>query len=335
MISNLELLELMHKQNPKKHSTITGPVKRNSIRTWTRRSLNRTSFIELTSRRKSRANTLSSKNNQLLKSNTNKDGIPTNIPIFDSVDEFIESWQNIEKKTFSYFSTFNKNHSNVFYLNKTKQELTETYNKAKLNSKNYKTFLNEELNKLKVKQNQLKTTLTQLKTKLLKADIKHKLFIKLRKMILSFPIDIANIINENKVYSYINSTTEDILINGVKVNSITYAVSVLEKLIFYFYFEINSFKSKGMNNLQQYNEWKLIIDRHNRERKNKQNKLIQLQNRRIINEKIIAKINKVNYKQKRIVNHTPICIITKIRKKVKKKEILKEEIMDNETLLTY
>ena len=72
MISNLELLELMHKQNPKKHSTITGPVKRNSIRTWTRRSLNRTSFIELTSRRKSRANTLSSKNNQLLKSNTNK-----------------------------------------------------------------------------------------------------------------------------------------------------------------------------------------------------------------------------------------------------------------------
>jgi uncharacterized protein (DUF1919 family) len=90
-----------------------------------------------------------------------------------------------------------------------------------------------------------------------------------------------------------------------------------------------------MNNLHQYNEWKLTIDRHNRERKNKQNKLIQLQNRKIMNEKIIAKINKVNYKPRRIINHTPTCIITKIRKKVKQKEIANEEIMDNETLLTY
>lgn len=333
MISNLELLELIHKQNPKKNTTIVGPVKRNSIRTWTRKSLNRTSFIELTSRRRSRANTLTSKNNQLLQSN--KDGIPTNIPIFDSLEEFIESWQKIDKKTFSYFSTFNKNHYTVFNLNKTKQELTETYNQTKQNTKTYKTFLNQELNKLKVKQNQLKTTLFQLRTKLLKADIKRNLFIKLKKMILSFPIDIANIINDDKVYSNINSTTEFILISGVKVNSITYAVSVLEKLIFNFYFEINTFKSKGMNNLQQYNEWKLTIDRHNRERKNKQNKLIQLQNRKIMNEKIIAKINKVNYKPRRIINHTPTCIITKIRKKVKQKEIANEEIMDNETLLTY
>jgi hypothetical protein len=192
---------------------------------------------------------------------------------FDSVEEFIESWQKIDKKTFSYFSTFNKNHYTVFNLNKTKQELTETYNQTKQNTKTYKTFLNQEINKLKVKQTQLKTTLFQLKTKLLKADIKRNLFIKLKKMILSFPIDIANIINDDKVYSNINSTTEFILINGIKVNSITYAVSVLEKLIFNFYFEINTFKSKGMINLQQYNEWKLIIDRHNRERKNKQNRI--------------------------------------------------------------
>ena len=333
MISNLELLAMSHNKSPvHSHQTI---VKRGSLRLATRRSIQRNSLLRLATKRQSKVVTGFNNQDNPLQQHKQSDLIPTNIPIFESVDEFIEKWQSIENNPFKLFDKFNDNFDSLFYLKQNQQEETVIYNEKKHNHKTYKHFLISDLNKLKKENNSLTKTLTHIKNEFIKSDVDTKLTNKLKQMLLSYPIDITNIVNENNVYSFINTNTDVILVNGIKMNKLTYMLTILEKILLHLYFEIDNFKRKNIANQLLYREWKYTIEKENRERKNRLNKLIQIQNREIINEKVLKKINKVNYKERRTVSLTPVFLINKIHKKLKIKKQKEEENNYYENMLTY
>ena len=332
MISNLELLAMAHNKSPiRSEQTI---VKRGSIRLATRRSIQRNSFLRLSTKRQSKA--VMGFNNQENSSQQHKqnDLIPTNIPIFESVEEFMEKWQSIENNPFKLFDKFNDNFDSLFDLKQNQKEETIIYNEKKRNHKTYKNSLISDLNKLKKENNSLTKTLTYIKNEYIKSDVNTKLTNKLKQMLLLYHIDITNIVNENNVYSFINTNTDVILVNGIKMNKLTYMLTILEKILLHLYFEIDNFKRKNIANQLLYREWKYTIEKENRERKNRLNKLIQIQNREIINEKVLKKINKVNYKERRTVSLTPVFLINKIHKKLKIKKQKEEENNYYENMLT-
>ena len=333
MISNLELLAMTHNKSPIRSQQTM--VKRGLLRLATRRSIQRNSLLGLATKRQSKA--VMGFNNQENSSQQHKqnDLIPTNIPIFESVEEFMEKWQSIENNSFKLFDKFNDNFDSLFDLKQNQKEETIIYNEKKHNHKTYKHSLISDLNKLKKENNSLTKTLTHIKSEYIKSDVNTKLTNKLKQMLLSYPIDITNIVNEKNIYSFINTNTDAILVNGIKMNKLTYMLTILEKILLCLYFEIDNFKRKNIANQLLYREWKYTIEKENRERKNRLNKLIQIQNREIINEKVLKKINKVNYKERRTVSLTPVFLINKIHKKLKIKKQKEEENNYYENMLTY
>ena len=333
MISNLELLAMAHNKSPIRSQQSI--VKRGSLRLATRRSIQRNSLLRLATKRQSKVVMGFNNPDNLSQQHKQNDLIPTNIPIFESVEEFMEKWLSIENNPFKLFDKFNDNFDSLFDLKQNQKEETIIYNEKKHNHKTYKHSLISDLNKLKKENNSLNKTLTHIKSQYIKADVNTKLTNKLKQMLLSYPIDITNIVNENNVYSFINTNTDAILVNGIKMNKLTYMLTILEKILLHLYFEIDNFKRKNIANQLLYREWKYTIEKENRERKNRLNKLIQIQNREIINEKVLKKINKVNYKERRTVSLTPVFLINKIHKKLKIKKQKEEESNYYETMLTY
>jgi hypothetical protein len=227
MISNLELLAMTHNKSPIRSQQTM--VKRGSLRLATRRSIQRNSLLGLATKRQSKA--VMGFNNQENSSQQHKqnDLIPTNIPIFESVEEFMEKWQSIENNSFKLFDKFNDNFDSLFDLKQNQKEETIIYNEKKHNHKTYKHSLISDLNKLKKENNSLTKTLTHIKSEYIKSDVNTKLTNKLKQMLLSYPIDITNIVNEKNIYSFINTNTDAILVNGIKMNKLTYMLTILEK----------------------------------------------------------------------------------------------------------
>ena len=156
----------------------------------------------------------------------------TNIPIFDSPEEFIKTMNCLEddvRELFTVFSEIKYNHKNLY---KEKASIKEYDNhEEKLNVKKQE-YLIKELNNIKknneILQNKYKMLLNQSETKYSK-----KIFNKIKNILISLPINIEIDFNFINFYGLLNSKGP-IIIQGKKYNKSIFGLKTLEAIILHY-----------------------------------------------------------------------------------------------------
>ena len=255
-----------------------------------------------------------------------------NLPIFNTVEEFHEQFSKIEFNTFYLFSNFNNDSENLTNLRKDNAHERGFYNRVELEDKEYIDSLQKDLIKLKLKNNELINTKEKLTNLNDKAQILCRVRDQIQLMLMSFPINIEEEVNEQKIYAKISSHLDVILVNGVKTNKLLYSIGILEKLILQLTMRLRVFKS-NQKNIPLYNQCRAILDKRNKEEKNRKNKIKELNKQKVLVDKVIKKNKKIIYKQSRMVHFSPVFI----SRKTKDKSSLHSQNTFNEyeSMLTY
>ena len=246
-----------------------------------------------------------------------------NIPIFDSIDEFIYKMNYLEEHVKDLFSIFSdvKYNLNSLIIEKNKlKEIGENEEKNKIKIQ-YNEQLNKELERIKEKNKVLNNKLKNLKNKS-NIETKNKVFNKIKNILISLPINIEIDFNIINFYGKINNKkTENIFDDGKYINKSIYALNILEMILLYYQ---NYMKNTLKNPKIQYIYENIIFDLEKKKRidKNKKIKLkFELNNldklcdeNKKINKNIVLPIRKIDIYEKLI-----------LRKKFEKKEKLKRK----------
>ena len=209
-----------------------------------RRSTKRISYISMGSISPSRKGSISSKNimkqksikkkninklniNDLMSKNKNKNII--NIPIFDSPDEFIYKMNDLENNVKELFSIFNEIKYNINDLYKSNNENELDKKNEIINFSMYEETLNELKKRNKILEMKYKYLLNKLKQ-----SNEEKLFLKIKKILISLPINIEIDFQIMNFYGKINNNADTIIENGKSYNKCIYGLTVLENVLVYY-----------------------------------------------------------------------------------------------------
>ena len=252
-----------------------------------------------------------------------KSSIPLNfnIPIFESVDEFIEKFNFLENTVRELFNIFS---DHQFYsIELLKEKDNESYKEKALEKLNQEIMYNSmtELNSLKEKNLILRNKYNQI-MKNYEVVINEKLYNKIKKILISLPINIEidfNIINFYTKINNVNNSTDVIMIKGKKYNKYLYCLSVLERIMIHYLSLIR--KSTFLNPKTQTLFYTISndIDRKKRFENNKNR--IMKQRRRIeeIGEKVLEKNKKIIIPMKKKYDIYEDLIIKRKKEKEEKK----------------
>ena len=311
--------------------------RRSTIQRNTNRSLlkgRRSSNVSYLLRGNTTTKTISSQTNKSIKTEERPidEEKNYNLPIFNTVEEFHEQFSKIEFNTFYLFSNFNNDPENLTNLRKDNAHERGFYNRVEQEDKQYIDSLQKHLIKLKAKNNELVNTKAKLTTLNDKAKILCRVRDQIQTMLMSFPINIESELDEPQIYQKISSHLDVILVNGVKTNKLLYSIGILEKLIIQLSMRLRIFKSNPKN-IPLYNQCRMILDKKNKEEKNKKNKIKELNKQKVLVDKVIKKNQKIIYKQSRMVHFSPVFI----SRKTKDKSSLHSQNTFNEyeSMLTY
>ena len=215
-----------------------------SFNIFARRSTKRISYISMGSISSSRKGSISSKNivkqksikkkninklniNDLILKNKNKNII--NIPIFDSPDEFIYKMNDLENKVKELFSIFSEIKYNINDLYKSNNENELDKKNEIINFSMYEETLNELKKRNKILEMKYKYLLNKLKQ-----SNEEKLFLKIKKILISLPINIEIDFQIMNFYGKINNNADTIIENGKSYNKCIYGLTVLENVLVYY-----------------------------------------------------------------------------------------------------
>ena len=215
-----------------------------SFNIFARRSTKRISYISLGSISSSRKGSISSKNimkqksikkknlnkvdiNDLISKNKNKNII--NIPIFDSPDEFIYKMNDLENNVKELFSIFSEIKYNINDLYKSNNENELDKKNEIINFSMYEETLNELKKRNKILEMKYKYLLNKLKQ-----SNEEKLFLKIKKILISLPINIESDFQIMNFYGKINNNADTIIENGKSYNKCIYGLTVLENVLVYY-----------------------------------------------------------------------------------------------------
>ena len=210
-----------------------------------RSSTKRISYISMGSISSSRRGSISSKNiikqngkkkkknlnkfdiNDLLLKNKSQNNI--NIPIFDSPNEFIDKMNVLENHVKELFSVFSDIKYSLIDLNK-----KNNYNELEKNKEiiNF-SFYEETLNELKKRNKILEMKYKYLVNKLKQSD-EEKLFLKIKNILISLPINIEIDFKIINFYGKINNKADTIIEKGKSYNKCIYGLTVLEIILVYY-----------------------------------------------------------------------------------------------------
>ena len=254
-----------------------------------------------------------------------------NIPIFDSINEFKETISNLERNTFDLFHNLGETSEKLHYMTKEKETEFLHFNEIQQNNYNYLTSLENLLSEAKEKYDYLLK-----KKKALINPSKEECYSKisntLSRMILKFPINLEQELNEQYIYQNISSELNTVLVNGTKTNKILYAISLIEKLLLHYSIKLKKFKSNPKN-MTTYRECRTIVDKKIKEEKNKKNKEKESQKQGMLIDKVIRKNNKIYFKQRRQVHFSPIFLNKRKNRNINRENITK--FNEYESMLTY
>ena len=215
-----------------------------SFNIFARRSTKRISYISMGSISSSRKGSISSKNivkqesikkkninklniNDLILKNKNKNII--NIPIFDSPDEFIYKMNDLENNVKELFSIFSEIKYNINDLYKSNNENELDKKNEIINFSMYEETLNELKKRNKILEMKYKYLLNKLKQ-----SNEEKLFLKIKKILISLPINIESDFQIMNFYGKINNNADTIIENGKSYNKCIYGLTVLENVLVYY-----------------------------------------------------------------------------------------------------
>ena len=157
-----------------------------------------------------------------------------NIPIFDSPEEFIYKMNYLENEVRELFIDFSEMKYNDKELYKEKDSIKEYDNKEeKVNieiyEKNIKELylIKEENRILNIKYNNLIQSYTE-------RNFGKKIFLKIKKCLLSLPINIEIDFNIVNFYNLINSNTYTVMVHGKKYNKSIFGLSILEMILIHY-----------------------------------------------------------------------------------------------------
>ncbi len=222
-----------------------------SLNIFARRSTKRISYISVGSISSSRKGSISSKNimqqksikkkninkveiNDLILKNKNKNII--NIPIFDSPDEFIYKMNDLENNVKELFSIFSEIKYNINDLYKSNNENELDKKNEIINFSMYEETLNELKKRNKILEMKYKYLLNKLKQ-----SNEEKLFLKIKKILISLPINIESDFQIMNFYGKINNNADTIIENGKSYNKCIYGLTVLENVLVYYQNFIKNF----------------------------------------------------------------------------------------------
>lgn len=208
-----------------------------------RRSTKRISYISISNISSYRKGSISSKNiikqsskknrkkfntDDLIINNKSQDNI--NIPIFDSPNEFISKMNDLEKHVNILFSVFSEIKYNLNDLKNQKNNCDESNKKEEIiNFSKY----DEKLNELKKRNKILEMKYKYLENKVKKSH-EEKIFLKVKKILISFPINIEIKFDIINFYGKINNNADTIIENGKSYNKCIYGLTVLEIVLVYY-----------------------------------------------------------------------------------------------------
>ena len=165
---------------------------------------------------------------------TNLNQNNNNIPIFDSPEEFIYKMNYLENEVRELFIDFSEMKYNDKELYKEKDSIKEYDNKEeKVNieiyEKNIKELylIKEENRILNIKYNNLIQSYTE-------RNFGKKIFLKIKKCLLSLPINIEIDFNIVNFYNLINSNTYTVMVHGKKYNKSIFGLSILEMILIHY-----------------------------------------------------------------------------------------------------
>ena len=227
-----------------------------------------------------------------------------NIPIFDSVDEFIDKLNSLENKVRELFSIFSDYQNNNVQLILKAKELED--NKEKEKEELNKIIINNtiiELNRLKENNLILQTKYNNI-LKSFNKSFTDKVYSKIRKILIDIPINIEIDFEIVNFYTKINSDnkSDNIMIKGNKYNKFVFCLNILERIMLHY----NSLIRKiiFMNPQKQYLCDKIIEELQKKKRLENNKKRLMNQRKRleIINNKTLERDKKIVIPMKRKID---------------------------------
>ena len=165
---------------------------------------------------------------------TNLNQNNNNIPIFDSPEEFIYKMNYLENEVRQLFIDFSEMKYNDKELYKEKDSIKESDNKEeKVNIEIYEKNI-KELHLIKEQNRILHIKYNNLIQSCKERNFGKKIFLKIKKYLLSLPINIEIDFNIVNFYGLINSNTYTIMIDGKKYNKSIYCLSILEMIVIHY-----------------------------------------------------------------------------------------------------
>ena len=241
-----------------------------------------------------------------------------NIPIFDSTEEFIYKMNYLENEVRELFIDFSEMKYNDKELYKEKDSIKEYDNKEeKVNieiyEKNIKELylIKEENRILNIKYNNLIQSYTE-------RNFGKKIFLKIKKCLLSLPINIEIDFNIVNFYNLINSNTYTVMVHGKKYNKSIFGLSILEMILIHYETIIKrlicDYKIKTIYD-------KLISDLQKQKRieKNKELKMKRNMKFEELSQKIMMKSQRIFFPARKIDIYENLLI----RNRVEKEEEIK------------
>ena len=227
-----------------------------------------------------------------------------NIPIFDSVDEFIDKINYLDNKVRELFNIFSDYQCDNVQLKLKAKELED--NKKKEKEELNKIIINNtinELNRLKENNLILQNKYNDILQRYNKS-FTDKVYSKIKKILLGIPINIEIDFDIVNFYTKINveSKSDNIMIKGNKYNKFLFCLNILERIMLHYNSLIR--KITFMNPQKQYLYDKIFEELQKKKRLENNKKRLMNQRKRleIINNKTFERNKKIALPMKRKID---------------------------------
>ena len=227
-----------------------------------------------------------------------------NIPIFDSVDEFIDKINYLDNKVRELFNIFSDYQCDNVQLKLKAKELED--NKEKEKEELNKIIINNtinELNRLKENNLILQNKYNDILQRYNKS-FTDKVYSKIKKILLGIPINIEIDFDIVNFYTKINveSKSDNIMIKGNKYNKFLFCLNILERIMLHYNSLIR--KITFMNPQKQYLYDKIFEELQKKKRLENNKKRLMNQRKRleIINNKTFERNKKIALPMKRKID---------------------------------
>lgn len=261
---------------------------------------------------------------------------PNNKPIFDSVNEFFESLNDLEQIMEYKFNIENIKKLELTTEREKKKKLLLSFKHSLQLKEQNELEASLQLTNVKHQHTQLTKRYNDLKTlQFVNKNTTDNLKLKLRKLFLALPYNIEKQFHIDNVYKTIHKDDNTCIINGEKRSVVLYYLNILEKVLLYHIEQYNTLNS-NLKTKMQITKIKMFLDLHKRINNNKIKMQLEKQRKEQIYNNIITKSNRIIYKpNKKTINYISYNTTNNLKDKKPKNKSLNKQRTFSLEMITY